>query len=462
MKKHLEQRIHDLADHLLQLEQDAKLKKQRRAASSVAKFHLSTGWLCRKLLASYSASPTAGMRISKDRNRYTKGRYVPDGVTYDITIDGVLALLELDGFVREVRGGHYDRTKGEGDQTRIAATAKMVDWFAADPALIPKALVGCEDTDPVVVQVTTKRKGKNKKGKEVTFKTKTLKKYTDDANTNQMRDNLNLINDCLKRHWSDLYLSDEDWAKLQRSLVGNKKYDHTPIQLHRQTVRRIFNSTSFDIGGRFYGGWWQNIPSGYRGLITIDGKRTTEFDYGRLHPTMLYAQKGLTLAEDAYDVGIGREHRDVIKKLFNAMVQMKEPQDRPPRDVKFRQTGKTWKQLRDLILEKHEPIKNKFFCGMGNKLQYEDSQIAEKVMLHFAKQDIAILPVHDSFVIQRSLKPELVEVMSKGFTVFYDVPIDINDGAKFLAMDIGLPDEVQADAIVKHMADFDGWWRRNE
>ena len=462
MKKHLEQRIHDLADHLLQLEQDAKLKKQRRAASSVAKFHLSTGWLCRKLLASYSASPTAGMRISKDRNRYTKGRYVPDGITYDITIDGVLALLELDGFVREVRGGRYDRTKGEGDQTRIAATAKMVDWFAADPALIPKALVGCEDTDPVVVQVTTKRKGKNKKGKEVTFKTKTLKKYIDDANTNQMRDNLNLINDCLKRHWSDLYLSDEDWAKLQRSLVGNKKYDHTPIQLHRQTVRRIFNSTSFDIGGRFYGGWWQNIPSGYRGLITIDGKRTTEFDYGRLHPTMLYAQKGLTLAEDAYDVGIGREHRDVIKQLFNAMVQMKEPQDRPPRDVKFRQTGKTWKQLRDLILEKHEPIKNKFFCGMGNKLQYEDSQIAEKVMLHFAKQDIAILPLHDSFVIQRSLKPELVEVMSKGFTVFYDVPIDINDGAKFLAMDIGLPDEVQADAIVKHMADFDGWWRRNE
>lgn len=96
MKKYLEQRIHNLAEHLLQLEQDAKLKKQRRAASSVTKFHLSTGWLCRKLLASYAASPTAGMRISKDRNRYTKGRYVPDGITYDITIDGVLALLELE------------------------------------------------------------------------------------------------------------------------------------------------------------------------------------------------------------------------------------------------------------------------------------------------------------------------------------------------------------------------------
>ena len=462
MKEHLEQRIHDLAEHLIQLEYEANLIKQKRAESSVAKFHLSTGWLCKKLLASYVASAETGMRISKDRNRYTRGRYIPIGVTYDITIDGVLPLMEIDGFAREVRSFKFDRTKGEGKQTRIAATGKLVDWFAVDPALLPKALVACEDTDPLVVQVTTKRKGKNKKGKEVTFKTKTLKKYTDNAATKQMRDNLNIINDCLKRHWSDLYLSDDEWAKLQRSLVGNKKYDYTPIRLHRQTIRRIFNSTSFDIGGRFYGGWWQNIPSAYRGIITIDGKRTTEFDYGRLHPTMLYAQEGMNLSEDAYDIGIGDEHRDVIKQLFNAMVQMKEPQDRPPRDVKFSQTRKTWKQLRSLIVDKHEPIKDKFFCGIGNRLQYEDSQIAEKVMLHFARQDIAVLPVHDSFVIQRSLQPELIDAMSKAFSQHYNVPIDIKDGAKFLAMDIGLPDEVEVEAIVTHMAEFDGWWRKNE
>ena len=74
MKDEVEQRIDDLAEHLLQLEQDAKLKKQRRANSSVTKFHLSTAWLCKKLLASYVASPVAGMRISKDKNKYKKGR----------------------------------------------------------------------------------------------------------------------------------------------------------------------------------------------------------------------------------------------------------------------------------------------------------------------------------------------------------------------------------------------------
>ena len=331
VRKQLEKRIHDLAEHLIQLEQDAKLIKQKRSANSVAKFHLSTGWLCKKLLASYVASPETGMRISKDKNSYIKGRYVPEGVTYDITIDGVLLLMELNDFAREVRSFRFNHATGKGDQTRIAATRKLVDWFAADPALLPKVLVGCEDTEPLVVRVTTKRKGTNKKGKEVTFKTKKLKKYKDNANTNQMRDNLDIINGCLRRHWSDLHLSDDEWAKLQRSLVGDKKYDYAPIRLHRQNIRRIFNSTSFDTGGRFYGGWWQNIPSAYRGLITIDGKRTAEFDYGRLHPTMLYAKKGLTLSEDAYDIGVGKgdEHREVIKQLFNAMVQMKEPQDSP-------------------------------------------------------------------------------------------------------------------------------------
>jgi len=461
MKDKIEQRIHDLAEHLLQLEQDAKLMKQRRAKSSVTKFHLSTAWLCKRLLASYVASAESGMRISKDKNRYASGRYVPEGVTYDITIGGVLPLMEIDGFVREVRSFGFDHATGKGSQTRIAATRKLVDWFAADPALLPKLLVGCEDTDPVVVQITSKRKGNNKKGKEVTFKTKKLKPYVDNTNTNQMRDNLDIINDCLKRHWSDLYLSDDEWEKLQQSLVSNKKYDYTPIRLHRQTIRRIFNSISFDIGGRFYGGWWQNIPSAYRSLITIDGKRTVEFDYGRLHPTILYAKKGLTLSEDAYDIGVGKgnEHRDVIKQLFNAMVQMKEPQDRPPK-VKFSQTGKTWKQLKSLILEKHEPIKDKFFCGMGNKLQFEDSQLAEKVMLHFAKQDIPVLPVHDSFIIIRGLWHELLRVMKDEFEKEYHVPIMI--GAKELMVGNELKEGDIVEQVVTHMAEFDCWWRRSE
>ena len=50
----------------------------------------------------------------------------------------------------------------------------------------------------------------------------------------------------------------------------------------------------------------------------------------------------LKVAGDAYDISINTKHRDTIKELFNAMVQMKQFTDHPPR-IKCRQTGKTCK-----------------------------------------------------------------------------------------------------------------------
>ena len=462
MTSFLKNQIQAFAFHLIEREAEVRPRKNKRSQDEYEKFLLSTGWLCMKLLSVNAAHEDASTRISRDKNRYKAGRYVLRGVTYTIAIEGVLDLMEMLGYVEMTNRGHYSRDTGKGDQTRYKPTDTFLKHFEVVSSTLPKQLVGYEDTDPIVLQKKVEREVTDKDGVVTTIIEKKKLLYDDTPQIISWRDNLTIINDCVKRHWADLYLTDDDWVKLNSELLKDEDHDYSPIQLHRATLRRVFNSSHFDEGGRFYGAWWHNIPSAYRGMITIDGKRTTEFDYGRLHPTMLYAQEGLALSEDAYDIGIGTEHRDVIKQLFNAMVQMKKPQDGPPRNVKFSQTRKTWKQLRSLILDKHEPIKDKFFCGIGNRLQYEDSQIAEKVMLHFARQDIAVLPVHDSFVIQRSLQPELIDAMSKAFSQHYNVPIDIKDGAKFLAMDIGLPDEVEVEAIVTHMAEFDGWWRRND
>ncbi|NBT42073.1 MAG: hypothetical protein EBT20_16670, partial [Alphaproteobacteria bacterium] len=163
MKEHLEKRCDDLATYLLKLEQRRGLKKQKRAKSSVKKFRLSTAWLCKRLLAAQAASNNAGMRISKDKNRYKKSRYLPEGISYDVTILGVLALMDLDGWVSEIRRGGYDRKTGVGKQTRIGATKKLLDWFSTDSVTISKFLVGCEDADPLVVQITSKRKATNEK-----------------------------------------------------------------------------------------------------------------------------------------------------------------------------------------------------------------------------------------------------------------------------------------------------------
>src|SRR5262249_50698021 len=59
--------------------------------------------------------------------------------------------------------------------------------------------------------------------------------------------------------------------------------------------------------------------------------------------------------------------------------------------------------------------KDFFYTGYGVHLQYLDSQVAEKVMLHFAKRGIPVLPIHDSFIVHHGYKNELMEVMISSF-----------------------------------------------
>ena len=55
MTEQLEKRIVELAEYLLKLEQTAGFIKQRRTEESERKFHLSTAWLCKRLLTQHAA-----------------------------------------------------------------------------------------------------------------------------------------------------------------------------------------------------------------------------------------------------------------------------------------------------------------------------------------------------------------------------------------------------------------------
>ena len=446
--------------HLIEREAEVCPRKNKRSASEHEKFLLSTEWLCKKLLAAYASHKGASVRISRDKNRYKAGRYVPKGLSYDITISGTLDLMDLLGYVVMTSRGNYSRVKGKGDQTRYRLTDAFLKHFEVVSSTLPKQLVGYEDTDPIVLQKRIEREVTDSDGVVTTIPEKKKLPYEDTPQIIRWRDNLTIINDCIKRHTVDLYLTDEDWINLNKQLVKEKDHDYSPIQLHRATLRRIFNSSSSDEGGRFYGAWWHNIPSAYRAFITIDGKFTDEFDYGRLHPTILYADEGIVLEEDAYDIGIGREHRDIVKQSFNAMVQAKSKLTTPPKDIDWKSTGKSWKALRQLILDKHEPIKDSFFCGMGNRLQFKDSQLAERIMLHFAKRDVPVLPVHDSFIIRRGLFSELVNAMHKEFEKMFGVPIKI-DSKPMMPPQSNAPEDVDVEWIISETDKYRCWSDRN-
>ena len=133
---------------------------------------------------------------------------------------------------------------------------------------------------------------------------------------------------------------------------------------------------------------------------------------------MIYSLYNLELgSEDAYSRVLDGEHRKIVKQAFNAMFQTSRPLKGKPKGIDLDKVGMTWMELRQAVLDSHKPIQHLFFKGLGNQLQFEDSEIAEGIMLHFTKEDAQALPIHDSFIMHYGYAGELEEAMRR---TFYD------------------------------------------
>ena len=152
--------------------------------------------------------------------------------------------------------------------------------------------------------------------------------------------------------------------------------------------------------------------------ITEEEDGSVTVDFSQMNPNMIYDRYNHELgSEDAYSRVAGIEHRDVVKEAFNAMFQSKTTLDRKPDGIELDEIGMSWRELKEAILDAHKPIKDYFFRGLGNRLQFEDSCIAESVMLQFAKMDAPALPIHDSFIMHHGFGTygELEEAMRRAF-----------------------------------------------
>ncbi|MDA9975448.1 hypothetical protein N9F34_01260 [Alphaproteobacteria bacterium] len=198
----------------------------------------------------------------------------------------------------------------------------------------------------------------------------------------------------------------------------------------RRTVYRVFNNSTFDDGGRFYGPWWQSIPSELRSLITINGKDTVELDYSSIHPRMLYAYLRIECPDDPYDVGLDPKYRDLVKKAFNALInargvirKFEDPEDGPVFDEDG--LGMSWNEFLNHVRSYHPELRPHFGTGIGLKYQTVDSDIAAETMLHFAKSNIPVLLAHDNFIMHHGYEDALDDVMAKAFKAKTgsDIPI---------------------------------------
>ena len=184
---------------------------------------------------------------------------------------------------------------------------------------------------------------------------------------------------------------------------------------------RIFNNGSFSEGGRFYGAWWLHAKKHLRRTITINGKPTIEADFKGLHPAILFAKQGLPIPPDPYAfvprVNGNAALRTHAKITFLALLNAKSKRTSEPRQFDTQAHGMTAESFRQSVKDAFPMLPGVFGSGIGLRLQREDSDLAERIMMHFADLRIPVLPVHDSFIIAADHQSALVSVME---TVFYD------------------------------------------
>ena len=326
-------------------------------------------------------------------------RYNPLEINFKPLMNVIKALDEID--LVETSLGFYDKKTQTGKRSRIRITMGFEELFSEyliTPSHIHKVLI-----DPI------RMKDKNKK----------LVNYRETSFTRRMRNTV--------RSYNKLLSSAEISIPLKNTIV--KDYlENNIVDFSNDTYHRIFNDGSFNMGGRFYGPWWQTINSGLRKLITINKQKTVELDYGSLHIHLLYSKEGLNYhtlfgsTADPYSLkGYGKQYRDIIKRAFLIALNMKTKKNYAQtmayvlREQGIFKKNISYKDMLSQFFTLHPKIKKYFFTGVGTELQYVDSCITESVVKRMIKMDVPVLGVHDSFIVGHTFKELLKEYMYDSF-----------------------------------------------
>ena len=162
--------------------------------------------------------------------------------------------LAGEGLIENVLGFPGQMFYCEGWRSRLRATPALEELLKGF-AVLPAMAGACSSEEIIILKGTPPRWGASKPRVE----------YHDTPATNRMRETLQQINECLAQAELDL-------------CVPNGSTLAEPVDLTARRLYRVFNNESFKEGGRFYGGWWQRLPSKVRSGITIDGQPTVELE----------------------------------------------------------------------------------------------------------------------------------------------------------------------------------------
>jgi len=319
-------------------------------------------------------------------------------------------------------------TEGSNKVTRIWAEAPLIEYFK--DVTFNHLLVGQTDDQEVIVLNEKLAKDNAKSGKEE-YVTKAIEYLDSDHSRIPLwRYNLTQYNALIDQTYIDIGDLEQPWIMYERKGKGKGGVVSGKVHIsqHRKFVKRIFYRGCWELGGRFHGGYWQQVKSNLRSKILINDQRTVEIDYSGLHVSLAYALEGLKSPKDPYVLSqtlknyTSVEQRSVVKSLvlmaintksrsaaFSAFSAFRSDQDTGSKPKTLINT--VLSGLLDLFLEAH-PVLEKYIChDYGVKFMKLDGEITAYIINRFTAKGIPMLSVHDSYIVPDDKDQLLIEAM---------------------------------------------------
>ena len=385
---------------------------------SIAKKHIKIVLL--DLYVAWLDDPDLCIAVNMTRDFYSKN-FGTDATRYnELNISAktihVVNTLKDKGLVGYKRGVEAQEGYGSGFVSRIWAEPKLISMFERS-ALNQFMIYSHYDREMLVLRDEDKN--------DIN--------YADTEETESQRLVVQQYNDILERTFIDIGSANSPRLEIEKNKgsksQGKPHYVHI---LHKgKFTHRVFNNSSWEEGGRFYGGFWQRIGQDYREQILINNEETVELDFSSLHPVLAYVQAGVDYWKEhdigPYDISVNgiedaKVSREVIKKLFLLALNAKDQTTlfkafRSEFDyslldgLEYSFTDDALGAILDSIKARHTKIADQIATGAGTVLMNLDSRIVEFVIQRFLDNNSVVLSVHDSFIVIERHRDRLLAAM---------------------------------------------------
>jgi len=183
-------------------------------------------------------------------------------------------------------------------------------------------------------------------------------------------------------------------------------------------MRRVFNNSRLDHGGRLYGGFWQGMSAELRvENIELSGEQVVSLDFGQCGVRIAY---GIARAQppegDLYRVPGLEGFRDGVKMVLNSMLSSSEKLTKKPAgSAKHFPRHWSFRDIEERIFKHHHPIRDLCYTGLAWTLQHIESRILIQAMLELLDKGICILPIHDCLLAPASTVTTVREALMNSF-----------------------------------------------